>query len=102
MEVDVMNAANTKAIRLSRKRRKSSSKMARYGTNTGTSGMVEPSSVLTKPPDEAIVTAVVVLKFATMISRPAEISSKPTGERIRAIERRVVIASYRRTDEEAR
>jgi hypothetical protein len=52
--------------------------------------------VLTNPPDEAIVTAVVVLKFATMISLPAEISNRPTGERIRAIDRLVVISSYTR------
>ena len=62
---------------------------------TGTSGIAVPSKVLTNPPDEAIVTAVVVLKFATMISLPAEISNRPTGERIRAIDRLVVISSYR-------
>jgi hypothetical protein len=58
--------------------------------------MTVPRSVFTNPPDEAIVTAVVVLKFATMISRPAEMSNKPTGERIQAIDRLVVISSYRR------
>jgi hypothetical protein len=42
--------------------------------------MTVPRSVFTNPPDEAIVTAVVVLKFATMISRPAEMSNKPTGD----------------------
>jgi hypothetical protein len=62
---------------------------------TGASGITVPSKVLTNPPDEAIVTAVVVLKFATMISLPAEISNRPTGERIRAIDRLVVISSYR-------
>ena len=59
----------------------------------GTSGMTVPRRVLTKPPDEAMVTAVVVLKFETIISLPAEISNKPTGERIRAIDRLVVISA---------
>jgi hypothetical protein len=59
--------------------------------NTGTIGMIVPSSVLTNPPDDAIVTAVVVLKFATMISLAAEIRSRPRGDRIKAIERLVVI-----------
>jgi hypothetical protein len=58
---------------------------------TGTSGITVPNNVLINPPDEAIVTAVVVLKFATTISLPAEISSRPTGERIRATDRLVVI-----------
>ena len=40
-------------------------------------------------------TAVVVLKFPTIISLPAEISNRPAGERIRAIERLVVISNYR-------
>ena len=67
---------------------------------TGTSGITVPSSVLTNPPDEAIVTAVVVLKLATIISLPAEISNKPTGERIRAIDRLVVISSYRQASDD--
>jgi len=54
-----------------------------------------PRSVLTNPPDEAIVTAVVVLKFATISSLPAEISNRPAGERIKAIDRLVVISNYR-------
>jgi len=58
---------------------------------TGTSGITVPNNVLMNPPDEAIVTAVVVLKFATTISLPAEISSRPTGDRIKAIDRLVVI-----------
>ena len=58
---------------------------------TGTSGITVPNNVLINPPDEAIVTAVVVLKFATMISLAAEISSTPRGERIKAIVRLVVI-----------
>jgi hypothetical protein len=62
---------------------------------TGISGITVPSRVLTNPLDEAIVTAVVVLKFATMISLAAEISNKPAGDRIRAIDRLVVISSYR-------
>ena len=53
-----------------------------------------PSSVLTNPPDEAIVTAVVVLKFATIRSLPEEISNRPMGERIKAIDRLVVISNY--------
>jgi hypothetical protein len=57
--------------------------------------MTDPNSVLTKPPDEAIVTAVVVLKFATIINLAAEMSSKPTGERIRAIDRLVGIRNYK-------
>jgi hypothetical protein len=61
----------------------------------GTSGMTVPRRVLTNPLDEAIVTAVVVLKFETIISLPAEISSTPTGERISAIDRLVVISDYR-------
>ena len=68
----------------------------------GTSGMTVPSSVLTKPPDEAIVTAVVVLKFETIISLPAEISNKPMGERIRAIDRLVVISDYRSASDDIR
>ena len=67
---------------------------------TGINGITVPSRVLTNPPDEAIVTAVVVLKFATMISLAAEISNKPTGERIRAIDRLVVIGSYRRASDD--
>jgi len=58
---------------------------------TGTRGITVPNKVLRNPPDEAIVTAVVVLKFATMISLAAEISSRPRGERIRATDRLVVI-----------
>ena len=54
-----------------------------------------PRSVLTNPPDEAIVTAVVVLKFATISSLPAEISKRPAGERIKAIDRLVVINGCR-------
>lgn len=54
-----------------------------------------PRSVLTNPPDEATVVAVVVLKFATIISLPAEISNRPAGERIKAIDRLVVISNYR-------
>jgi hypothetical protein len=57
--------------------------------------MTVPRSVLTNPPDEAIVTAVVVLKFATISSLPAEISNRPAGERIKAIDRLVVISNYR-------
>jgi hypothetical protein len=64
--------------------------------------MTVPRRVLTKPPDEAIVTAVVVLKFETIISLPAEISNKPTGERIRAIDRLVVISDYRRAGDDIR
>jgi hypothetical protein len=60
--------------------------------NRGTNGITVPGRVLTNPPDEAIVTAVVVLKSATTISLAAEISSRPTGERISAIDRLVVIA----------
>jgi hypothetical protein len=56
--------------------------------------MTVPRSVLTNPPDEAIVTAVVLLKFATISSLPAEISNRPTGERIKAIDRLVVISNY--------
>ena len=54
------------------------------------------------PPDEAIVTAVVVLKLATIISLPAEISNKPTGERIRAIDRLVVTNYYQRASDDIR
>ena len=86
-----MNAANTKVIRLRRKRLSSSRNSARYGMKMGTRGITVPNKVLTNPPEEAIVTAVVVLKFATIISLPAEISSRPIGERIKAIDRLVVI-----------
>jgi hypothetical protein len=41
------------------------------------------------------VTAVVVLKFATISSLAAEISNRPTGERIKAIDRLVVISNDR-------
>ena len=61
---------------------------------TGTRGITVPNKVLTNPPDEAIVTAVVVLKFATMISLAAEISSTPIGPPIKAIARLVVIVGY--------
>jgi hypothetical protein len=64
--------------------------------------MTVPKRVLTNPPEEAIVTAVVVLKFATIISRPAEISNKPTGERIRAIEFLVVMSNYRHAGEDTK
>jgi hypothetical protein len=37
----------------------------------------------------------VVLKFATISSLPAEISNRPAGERIKAIDRLVVISNYR-------
>ena len=67
---------------------------------TGTSGITVPSRVLTNPPDEAIVTAVVVLKFATISSLPAEISNRPTGDRISAIDRLVVISSYRQASDD--
>src|SRR6266567_4607581 len=93
-EVGLINAVNAKVIILSRKRRNSSRRSATYGIKTGTSGITVPSSVLTNPPDEAIVTAVVVLKFATIISLAAEISRMPIGERIRAIDRLVVINHY--------
>jgi hypothetical protein len=56
--------------------------------------MTVPRSVLTNPPDEATVTAVVVLKFATISSLAAEISSRPAGERIKASDRLVVISNY--------
>jgi hypothetical protein len=89
-----MNAANTKVMMLRRNLLKRSKRSARYGINTGTNGMIVPSSVLTNPPDDATVTAVVVLKFDMMMSLPAEMSSKPAGERIRAIDRLVAIAFH--------
>ena len=52
---------------------------------TGTRGITVPNKVLKNPPDEAIVTAVVVLKFATMISRAAEMTSTPIGAAIKAV-----------------
>ena len=42
-----------------------------------------------------MVTAVVVLKLATIMSLAAEMSNRPMGDRIRAIDLLVVISSYR-------
>jgi hypothetical protein len=57
----VMNATNTNIMMLSRKRLNSNNARARYGAKIRTSGITDPSNLFMYPPEEAIVTAVVVL-----------------------------------------